>query len=151
MDAQQSPFTWLATVTQVETVRPVKNRSYNRVSFWASIDEPSYIDGDDFRNGRPCWFYVEGTKEVADVIAAHDGLQPGERIYIRIVRFDAFGGGDVDDRGNIRKPVKKLIIDHIELPGRAFKNQSLKKMATKVAAKDATIAAQSEVLAGVTK
>jgi hypothetical protein len=146
----QMPFEKvLATVVKPATFRDVENRPYQRVGFSIEIQQPDYWDGDDYRSGRKLRAYVDGTKEVADIVNFHDGLQEGERIYLRIVEIGSFGGNKKDTEGRFYPPMTKLTVDHIELPGRPFKNRSVKAAAGK--ATDAVTAAEDTVLAGVTK
>ena len=151
MDAQHFPIDLFATVTKPEKFRDVKNRPYQKVGFMVQVPQPNYFDGDDYRAGYPLTVYIDGTKEVADIIAAHDGLRLGERIYLRVVRQGAFGGDGKDTEGRQRTPMVKYNVDHIELPARPFQNQPVKEMAAKVQAKDAIIEAETQVLAGATK
>ncbi|WP_433463932.1 hypothetical protein [Spirillospora sp. CA-128828] len=158
MNPLQFPLPLSGIVVKPAKIFQPKNRDYNQVGFMVQIEQGSYFRGEpsmdeDFRAARPKTVYVEGTKEVADVVLAYEGLRLNERIHLRVVEITAFGGTP-DDEGKARPPMVKFIVDHIELPARGFRNESVEKMAEKAqknTPRDATAAAEAKTLAGAKK
>lgn len=159
MNAQQFPLTISGVVVKPAKIGQPKNRDYNTVGFQVQVEQAPYFRGEpsmqeDFRAARPKKVYVEGTKQVADVVLAMEGLKLNERVILRVVEVTAFGGTP-DDEGKARPPMVKFLVDHIELPGRKFRDESVKEMAARAqrngAAQDATTTAEAKTLAGTTK